>query len=114
MGTMASNTFTPAKAVLQPDVMPTLDQGKVASSAQTVRDIKNNRTLIWQWIGEGDCLNGQVNCSGPQPHAVRSWEGVQTVPRVVWPSAACAANASADACMLLVRCVHSSRGQVCH
>lgn len=100
---MTDNRFVPARAVPPPNQMPTFDQGKVASSAQTVRDTKNNRTLMWQWVGEGDCSNNQVNCSGHQPHKLRSWEGVQTVPRVVWPSAACVANASSEDCALLVR-----------
>jgi sucrose-6-phosphate hydrolase SacC (GH32 family) len=105
LGTMKSNKFIPAKPLpTVADAFPVFDHGKVAGSAQTVRDEAKNRTLLWQVLGEGDCLPNQRNCSGPQPHELRSWEGVQTLPRVVWPSDACAMSVAADDCTLLVRC----------
>ena len=105
LGRLERNVFVPAKPLpTTADAFPLLDHGKVAGSAQLVRDVAKNRTLMWQVVGEGDGLNGQRNCSGPRPHRLRSWEGVQTMPRVVWPSAACAASPAAEDCVLLVRC----------
>ena len=107
LGHLVGNTFVPAvpaPKVSNPNGMRPLDFGGVASSAQTLQDggTGNNRVLMWQWAPEGDCAMGQTACSGPQPHVLRSWEGVQTVPRVVAPAAVCMSDPASLGCILLV------------
>jgi hypothetical protein len=101
IGSMVNNSFAPSKRLAKSvNDFPLFDHGSVAASAQTMQDPKLNRTLLWQWLPEGDCLGNQRNCSGPK----RRWQGTYVMPRRVWPSEACATKGPADAgCVLLVR-----------
>ena len=83
---------------------PVLDHGMMTSSAQTLQDPDNGRVLLWQWLPEGDCGNGQQNCSATATGGkLRDWEGVQTLPRVVRASEECHADPALAGCTLLVQ-----------